>query len=331
MTDFPESSIALLTVSGLSIDLRLAGRWVPVVTDVSFSVHRREAFALVGESGCGKTLTALAVIGLLPSVARMRGSVKLDGRELTTLQARARRKVAGREIGFIFQEPQSALHPVLTIGEQLTRPMRVHLGLSRQAAIKRAKDLLEQVQIPKGRRIFQEYPHHLSGGMSQRVVIAMAISCNPRFLIADEPTTALDATVQEQILDLLLGLRRDLGIGLLLISHNLGLVAQYSDRAAVMYAGEIVEADQTRRLVSQPLHPYTIGLLRAVPHLGQKVERLQAIPGYVPAVEEMPVGCRFAERCTVMCEKASNHPDLRPHADGARARCWVPQGDRATS
>ncbi|WP_211293793.1 ABC transporter ATP-binding protein [Lentzea kentuckyensis] len=263
----------VLRVRGLSArvgDLRL-------VREVGFEVHRGRTLAVVGESGSGKSITAAAVMGILPPQIKAEGSVFFDGTELLGEPARRRRARGGAEIGYVFQEPMSALHPLLRIGTQMIRPLRHHLGLTRREARDRALDLLDQVGLGRERKLLDGYVHELSGGMRQRVMIAMAISCGPRLLLADEPTTALDPTVQQQILRLLVRLREELDLALVLISHDLGLAARYSDEVLVMYDGRVVEQGPTARIIEQPEQPYTRALIDAAPRLGRRLDRLPTI------------------------------------------------------
>ena len=308
----------VLDVQGLSVHLPLGGRLVPVVTEMSFSVRAGEAVALVGESGCGKSMTARALIGLSPPGAQVGGRILLDGVDVASLSAAHRRRLGGGRIGFIFQEPMTALHPTLAIGTQMTDTLRLHLKLSAAQARERAAELLDRVGIPRARGVLDLYVHQLSGGMRQRVMIAMALSCKPALVIADEPTTALDVTIQAQVLDLLGEMRREMGLAMLYITHDLEVVADFCDRAIVMYAGDRVETGPARHLLQSPRHPYTHGLVGAIPGHGQ-VRRLPAIPGQVPALGDWPDGCRFAPRCA----QATTKCQTRPAFDSA-LRCWHP-------
>jgi oligopeptide transport system ATP-binding protein len=275
---------------------------VRAVDGVSFSVEAGRTLGIVGESGCGKSVTAFSIMRLLPEPpARIvSGSIRFDGRELTSLSERALENVRGRQIAMVFQDPMTALNPTLTIGTQLVEVLERHLRLEGEAARRRAAGLLEEVGIANARRRLDDYPHHFSGGMRQRVVIAMAIACEPRLLIADEPTTALDVTVQAQVLDLLDDLRREHEMAMILITHNMGVVAESADDVAVMYAGQIVEQASAGELFRSPEHPYTEALLAALPDLddaGARERRLAAIPGRPPDLIDPPSGCRFAARC----------------------------------
>ncbi|MER8505911.1 ABC transporter ATP-binding protein [Mesorhizobium sp. M0199] len=300
----------ILSISGLRAVFRIAGRDIAAVTDVDLTIGSGETVALVGESGSGKSVTSLSIIGLLPKrVGHIaEGSIALRRKngtvtELTGLDAESLRKIRGNEIGMVFQEPMTSLNPVYTIGEQIAEPIRIHLGKSHREAEADAVRLLEQVGIPDPKRRARQYPHELSGGMRQRATIAMALSCDPGLLIADEPTTALDVTIQAQILDLLAELQAQRGMGILFVTHNLGVVAEIADRVAVMYAGRIVETGPVSEVFTRPRHPYTVGLMRSVPRLGEATALkvagtpLPTIAGNVPSLALLPKGCSFAPRC----------------------------------
>src|SRR5439155_25576379 len=279
------------------------------VDGVSFHVIPGETLAIVGESGCGKSVTALSVLRLIPSPPGriVSGAIRFAGRDLLGLSEAQMREVRGNEISMIFQEPMTSLNPVLTIGHQIAETLTLHQGLDRRAALARAVEMLRLVHIPEAERRVGEYPHQLSGGMRQRVMIAMALACNPKLLIADEPTTALDVTIQAQILDLMRELKRKIGAAIVLITHDLGVVAEMAQRVVVMYAGRKVEEAAVRDLFRQPLHPYTLGLLTSVPKLGSTLtqsepERLTEIPGSVPSLRDEIKGCPFAPRCTFASE-----------------------------
>lgn len=281
-----------------------------VVDGVSLAVAPGETLALVGESGCGKSMTALSILRLVPRPGRIEsGSVRLGGRDVLALSVGEMRRVRGGEIGMIFQEPMTSLNPVQRVGPQVMEAIRLHRATSLAAARRRTVELFEQVGIPDPEERLRAYPHHLSGGMKQRVMIAMALASEPRVLIADEPTTALDVTIQAQILDLLRGLQRELGMAVLLITHDLGIVNEIADRVAVMYAGRIVEEAPRRDLLAAPRHPYTQGLLRSLPGRAQPGERLEEIPGTVPPPSEWPRGCRFVTRCARAFEPC---PEIDP-------------------
>jgi peptide/nickel transport system ATP-binding protein len=291
-------SAPLLDVTDLTVTLPTAHGRLAALRGVSFSLDRGATLGLVGESGCGKSMTALALMGLLPEGAQVSGRIVLDGTELTALDDDAMAALRGDRLAMVFQEPMTALNPVHRIGDQIAEPLRVHKQLDAAAARVEALRLLERVHLPQARERLDAYPHQLSGGQRQRVVIAIALACGPDLLIADEPTTALDATVQREVLDLLDELKRDSGMALLLISHNLEVMAARVERLAVMYGGRIVESGPTKGVFDAPAHPYTRGLFAARPRLGLKRgTRLATIRGRVPALHEMPQGCAFAERC----------------------------------
>jgi peptide/nickel transport system ATP-binding protein len=302
----------LLTVDGLS--LRLEGNRANVVDDVSFAIAPGETLAIVGESGCGKSLTALALMGLLPRppIEVVAGRAVFEGKDLLRLPPRQMGEIRGDRISMIFQEPMTSLNPVYRIRDQVAEVVLRHRPVSRAEARARALEMLERVRIPAAAQRLDEYPHQLSGGMRQRVMIAMALANDPQLLIADEPTTALDVTIQAQILDLIRTLQQETGTALIMITHDLGVVAETADRVAVMYAGRIAEAGPVEAIFDDPQHPYTIGLMSSVPSLGGRSGRLAAIPGMVPTVDALPAGCRFAPRCpfaTPACSAAA--PALR--------------------
>jgi len=292
---------------------------------VSFEVGTAETVALVGESGCGKSVTALSLLGLIDPPGRIAGgSIEFRGRELRGLSEREYRSVRGREIAMVFQEPTTSLNPVMTVGRQVVEVFRVHQGLDRSAARRRTVELFALAGIPAPEERLDQYPHQLSGGMRQRVMIAMAIACRPALLIADEPTTALDVTIQAQILDLLDKLRRDLRLSILIITHDLAVVAETAQRVVVMYAGQVVEQAPVRPLFADPLHPYTRGLLDSLPRPGAGDAPLRAIPGAVPDLRRLPPGCRFAPRCPRVFDRCREQPvPLRERPDGRSVRCLL--------
>jgi oligopeptide/dipeptide ABC transporter ATP-binding protein len=315
------SDAPLLQVERLSVTM--AG--VPVLEDVSFAIAPGETLGLVGESGCGKSVTALSVMRLLPNPpGRVAGGrILFDGRDMLTLGAGELRQIRGDRIGMIFQEPMTSLNPVFTIGDQIAESLVVHRGLGGAAAMEEAAKLLDLVGIPAARRQLGRYPHEMSGGQRQRVMIAIALACKPKLLIADEPTTALDVTVQAQILDLIGRLRRELGMAVLLITHDLGVVAEFCDRVAVMYAGRIVEEAPVAQLFARPRHRYTEALLRTMPAANAPGRKLPSIPGTVPAPRDRGQGCIFTPRCAHAVERCARElPELTvsPH----RLRCWNP-------
>ncbi len=290
--------MALLEVRDLHAHFLTPQGEARAVDGVSFSVDAGRTLGIVGESGCGKTMTALSILRLTPPSARVSGEIIFDGRPVLTLTESEMRRIRGNAIAMIFQEPMSSLNPVFTVGNQIAEAVRLHQGLNRHAAREKAIEMLKLVEISEPERRVDEYPHQMSGGMRQRVMIAMALSCHPRLLIADEPTTALDVTIQAQILDLLAGLQQRFGMALILVTHDLGIVAERADEVAIMYAGRIVERAPVERIFARPLHPYTRGLLRSIPKVGAaKTRRLEAIPGIVPDLFSLPSGCHFRDRC----------------------------------
>jgi oligopeptide/dipeptide ABC transporter ATP-binding protein len=325
----------VLEVSDLTVELRLAGADVPVVTGVSFGVRAGETFGLVGESGCGKTMTSLAVMGVLPPVGRVAaGSITVEGTELVGASRRQLEDLRGRKIGMIFQDAMRCLDPSFTVGQQLVAVARRHLGLSRRAAVDRAAGVLSLVGIAQPRSRLDDYPHQFSGGMAQRVMIALAIICEPAVLLADEPTTALDVTIQRQVLQLLHDLQQELGLAVVLITHDLGVVAQVCDRVAVMYAGQIVEQAPAVELFDHPRHPYTRALLGSIPR-PDRAERLRAISGTVPHPTGWARGCRFAARCPWHEPGRCDRPGIELVDVGAAHACRCvratelePRGDR---
>jgi oligopeptide/dipeptide ABC transporter ATP-binding protein len=301
--------MALLSVERLTMEFPREGAPARALDGVSFTVERGRVLGLVGESGCGKSMTALCVMRLVPPPGRITaGRVMFDGADLLALPERAMRDVRGARIAMIFQEPMTALNPVLTAGYQIAEGLRIHRPISARAARARAVELLAEVGIPEPASRAHDYPHQLSGGMRQRVMIASAIACEPDLLIADEPTTALDVTIQAEILDLLRGLRDRHGMGLVLITHDLGVVAEQADRVAIMYAGRIVEDASTAELFANPMHPYTRALLRSMPTLGTHHERLETIPGNVPDITRRPSGCSFRDRCPLATPECGVEP-----------------------
>ncbi|TNJ66972.1 ABC transporter ATP-binding protein [Paenibacillus hemerocallicola] len=315
---------AILEVRELQTVFGSGKREVVAVDRISLDLAQGEIVALVGESGCGKSAASLSIMQLLSGSGRIRqGEVRLGGTDLTKLPERELRKRRGNELAMVFQEPLHALNPVLSIGAQFTEGLRRHLGQGRKEAARYAEELLKRVNIARAREIMRSYPHMLSGGMRQRVMIAMAMACEPQVLIADEPTTALDVTIQEQILLLLRELQHK-GTAIMLITHDLGVVADMADRVLVMYAGQIVEQADVFELFRAPLHPYTQGLLRSVPEVipGRDSSQLEAIPGAVPALSHLPTGCRFHPRCPLASERCRiEEPELQRGTDGHAVRC----------
>ena len=321
----------LLEIDGLRTCFDTLAGTVRSVDGVSLRVHDGQTLGLVGESGCGKSVTALSVLRLIPTPPGRyaAGAIRYRGDDLFKRSEREMRQIRGNRIAMIFQEPMSSLNPVLTVGRQIAETLVLHQGLTRRAALARATDLLQLVQIAEPQRRVLEYPHQLSGGMRQRVMIALALACKPELLIADEPTTALDVTIQAQILDLLKRLQQQLGMGMLLITHDLGVVAEACQRVAVMYAGRKVEEADVVELFEQPRHPYTRALMASMPGLNTQARRLTEIPGIVPAPHELGQGCAFAARCPqVMSRCREQQPVLRVAASGHEVACFAAEGQR---
>jgi len=319
----------LLRISNLRTHFHTYGGVVTAVDGIDLEVYRGETLGVVGESGCGKSVTALSILRLLASPpAEIRGEVLFDGKNLLNMSLDEVRKIRGNSISMIFQEPMTSLNPVLTIGEQISEAIKLHQGGTRQEAWGRAVEMLRMVQIPSPEIRAKEYPHKLSGGMRQRAMIAMALSCHPKLLLADEPTTALDVTIQAQIVDLMQHLKEEFETSIVLITHNLGLIAEMARRVGVMYMGKIVEEGSVEDLFLEPLHPYTQGLLESIPWIGEKSKAgrkpLREIPGMVPGLTEMPEGCRFHPRCSrVMNICRREEPPLIQPKDGRRVLCWL--------
>ena len=316
--------MALLDVRDLQVSLPTPKGPVPALRGLSFTLDRSATLGLIGESGCGKSLTALALMGLLPDGAEVTGSIRFDGQELIGLDEPALCRLRGARIGMVFQEPMTALNPLHSVGRQIAEPLRLHRGLSAATARAEALALLERVQLPQAARRLDAYPHQLSGGQRQRVVIAMALACGPDLLIADEPTTALDVTIQREVLDLIAALVADSAMALLLISHDLGVMADRVQHAAVMYAGSVVESGPTAAVFARRAHPYTQGLFAARPRLGlARGTRLATIPGSVPDIARIPPGCAFAARCPIADADCTQGAMPAPVAVGAghHARC----------
>jgi peptide/nickel transport system ATP-binding protein len=322
----------LLEVRGLEVEFMTPRGVLRAVDGLSYSVRRGEILAIVGESGCGKSVSSLAVMGLLtkPAGRVVGGSILFEGRDLLGLPEEELRELRGRDIGMIFQEPMTSLNPVMRIGDQITESLKVHLGMGRAQAQGRAAELLKQVGITDVARRLRQYPHHLSGGMRQRVMIAIALACNPKLIIADEPTTALDVTIQAQILELMQDLSRRLDIAIIIITHNLGIVARYADSVNVMYAARAVEQGRADRVFGEAAHPYTVGLMNAIPRLDRPREsQLATIDGLPPDLLHPPRGCRYAPRCPARIERCVDDPALAPVGEGHVAACWRAQEVRA--
>lgn len=323
----------LLKVKGLRTHFYTKDGVVKAVDGVDLKVMPGEIFGLVGESGCGKSVTALSILRLIEAPGKITaGTVHFDGNSLMDLSKREMVDLRGMQISMIFQQPRSSLNPVFSIGAQVAEVFQIHQGMKKEQAWKRAVDLLRQVGIPDPEERAQAYPHQMSGGQAQRVMIAMALALNPKLLIADEPTSALDVTIQAQILDLIQGLSKQRNTAVILITHDLGIIAEMTDRVAVMYAGHVVEQANLENLFENPMHPYTRGLMNSIPIMGQEKDLLETIPGTVPNLIDMPPGCRFAPRCTAMIENDlticnDKQPDLIGVENGHSVRCWLYQSD----
>lgn len=316
----------LVEIRNLRTHFRTEDGVVPAVDGVNMYIRRGETLGVVGESGCGKSVTSLSVMRLIPNPPGeiVDGEILFEGRDLLKLPEPEMRKIRGNEISMIFQEPMTSLNPVFTVGDQIAEAIMLHQGLNYKEATAKAVEMLKLVGIPAPEKRVKEYPHQLSGGMRQRVMIAMALSCNPKLLIADEPTTALDVTIQAQILELMKKLKKELGMAIMLITHDLGVVAEMCERVVVMYAGKVVEEADAVSLFKHPLHPYTEGLLESVPRLDEARERLHVIEGVVPNPLNMPQGCRFHPRCPYAVDKCREvEPELEPVADGRLVACHV--------
>ena len=319
----------LLEVRNLKTTFFTEDGAIPAVDGVSFAINSGETLGIVGESGCGKSVTSLSIMRLIPSPPGriMGGEIVFEGKDLLKITKEEMRTIRGNRISMIFQEPMTSLNPVLTVGRQIMEAITLHQRANRREARSRTVDILRRVGIPSPERRISDYPHQMSGGMRQRVMIAMALSCNSRLLIADEPTTALDVTIQAQILDLIKGLKEELGMGVILITHDLGVVADLVARVVVMYAGKIVEGADTLSIFKNPKHPYTVGLMESIPKLHEDRARLQVIEGNVPDPFDMPVGCRFHPRCARVKEICSiEEPGLVEVETGHQVRCWCYNG-----
>lgn len=316
----------ILEIKDLETHFQTPDGVVKAVNKVSYTVDEGEFVGVVGESGCGKSVSALSIMGLVPSPPGkvVGGQVLFDGQDLLQLTEDEMRRVRGNSIGMVFQEPMTFLNPVLTIGRQITEPLELHLGMTKKQAWTRAGELLGLVGIPDVEQRLKSYPHQLSGGMRQRVMIAMAISCDPKLIIADEPTTALDVTIQAQILELMQRLSEELGTAMIIITHNLGVVARYAVKVVVMYAGRVIESGTSLDIYENPRHPYTLGLLSSVPRVDARIgSRLDPIHGLPPDLIDLPPGCSFAPRCRFMIDKCLEEtPDLSSVGDSHESRCW---------
>jgi oligopeptide/dipeptide ABC transporter ATP-binding protein len=313
-------SEAILKLRDLSVSFRSDHGPLRVVSDICFDIGKSEIFGLVGESGSGKSMTALSILRILPGNAFAEGSVMFEGKDLLSLSEDKMRSIRGKDISIIFQEPMTSLNPVLTVGYQVAETLMAHFSISKKDAMKRAIELLHAVKIPTPEMRIKDYPHQLSGGMRQRVMIAIAIACNPKLLIADEPTTALDVTIQAQILDLLQGLRKERGMAILLITHDLSIISEQAERVAVMYGGRIMELAPADKIFRTPLHPYTVGLLQSLPD--KRGVPLKPITGFVPSPDRYPQGCKFSDRCPkVIDDCRMAEPALMEIAEEHYVRC----------
>jgi len=316
--------VHLLEIAGLSTSFTTRSGVIRAVDNVSLSLQAGRVLGLVGESGCGKTITALSIINLVPPPGRITaGKILFEGRDLLTLSEEEMRKVRGARISMVFQEPMTALNPVFTVGNQISEVLTTHQGIAEREALDRSIELLRSVGIPSPEKRVHEYPHQLSGGMRQRVMIAMAIACRPSLVLADEPTTALDVTIQAHILELLTRIQAEMGMAMVLVTHDLGLIAERAHEVAVMYAGRIVEQAATAELFATPLHPYTRGLMASIPKPGEsRRARLRTIPGSVPRLSDLPQGCTFSPRCDIKTGQCEAEPGLVEVKPGHFVRCW---------
>lgn len=315
---------SFLNVEDVEVCLATDDGDVTLVNKVSFSIEKGKTLGVVGESGCGKSLTSLSLMGLLPNNIRIKqGSIELEGKKINALSNNEQRKLRGKDMAMIFQEPMTSLNPVYTIGSQIVELIRNHQKITKKKALSIAVEMLQLVGIPRPDEIIYDYPHQLSGGMRQRVMIALALSNNPGLLIADEPTTALDVTIQAQIMDLMQSLQHQMNMSTLLVTHDLGVVAEMCDDVIVMYAGEVVERADVHQLFEAPKHPYTKGLLQSLPTLGSKQEELSTIEGTVPSPQNMPSGCRFADRCPFAFDKCFSQSPPEFEVEGSHVKCWL--------
>ncbi|WP_193062011.1 ABC transporter ATP-binding protein [Oceanobacillus oncorhynchi] len=315
----------LLSVHQLKAHFQSEDGLVKAVDGINFDVYQGETVCIVGESGCGKSVTAMSIMGLLPDTSKVEGEINLAGKDLTKLSKGNMRRIRGNELSMIFQEPMTSLNPVMTIGEQMTEVLLEHQAISKKQATKKSLELIKMVGIGRGEQIIKSYPHQLSGGMLQRVMIAIALACNPKVLIADEPTTALDVTIQAQVLNLLQDLKEETNMSMLLITHDLGVVAEVADRVVVMYAGKVVEQGTVEEIFANPKHPYTKGLLQAKPVLGSRKKKLYTIPGQVPKLVDLKPSCYFADRCE-HCMKICTQqtPELKSDDSSEhKVACWL--------
>jgi peptide/nickel transport system ATP-binding protein len=314
----------LLEVKDLQLTIHKFGKKTKILDGITLSVNKGETLGIVGESGCGKSITSLSIMKLLPENTTLEGSIELAGETISKYSKKQMEKIRGNQISMIFQEPLTSLNPLHTIAKQIEESLLLHTKLNKKERRARALDLLKEVGLPRAEEIVNEYPHQLSGGMRQRVMIAIAMACSPQLLICDEPTTALDVTVQAQILDLMNKLKKENDMSIMMITHDLGVVAEVCDRVVVMYAGRVVEEATVEEIFANPKHPYTQGLLNSIPRLGAKKQRLGSIPGTVPSPDDMPVGCRFADRCSEVMEVCRNHsPQFIEVGRQHYSACWL--------
>jgi peptide/nickel transport system ATP-binding protein len=313
----------ILDVAGLRIRLPTPDGPATVVDGIDYSIEPGEVFGIAGESGSGKTMSVLALMGLLPQGAAVEGHALFEGRDLLRLPPSTLRRICGRELAMVFQDPMTSLHPMLSIGTQLTEHVRLHLGLGRRAAAELAVEALREVRIPDPQSALQAFPHQFSGGMRQRIAIAVALACRPKLLVADEPTTALDVTIQAQILDVLKAAQRETHAATILITHDLGVIAELADRVAVMYAGRVVEIGPVRDVIHSPRHPYTVGLMGSIPKIGYQANRLVQIEGAMPRLNAIPPGCAFNPRCPRRFARCLVERPGLLDAGSSRAACWL--------
>ena len=324
MSENQQVNNPVLEVSNLSIDFATDYGTFNVIDDISYAVNSGEILGIVGESGCGKTVSSLAVMGLLAKNARVRtGTISFGGKNLLAVRESELRQMRGAEFSMIFQDPMKSLDPVCTVGSQITEALTEHRSATKEEARQAAVAMLKNVDIPSPERIFKSYPHELSGGMKQRIMIAMALICSPKLIIADEPTTALDVTIQAQILDLLAGINREMGTAIVMITHDLGVISDMCDRVLVMYAGHIVESAEKRAIFEKPRHPYTRGLLDSIPKLDETREELAYIPGVVPSPQNFPQGCRFSTRCGRALPKCATEVPPPFAVGDSLVKCWL--------
>lgn len=322
----------LLDINNVSLELKKDGKYTKILDQISFQVNKGETVGIVGESGCGKSMTALSLMRLLPDKAKLDGEIILDGNDITKYKKKQMEKIRGDKMSMIFQDPLTSLNPLHTVGKQIDETLMLHTDLSKNQRKSRIIELLKEVGLPRADELIYEYPHQLSGGMRQRIMIAIAMACNPSMLICDEPTTALDVTVQAQILELMNKLKKSNDMGIIMITHDLGVVAEVCDRVVVMYAGKIVEQADVKELFASPKHPYTKGLLDSVPRLGVKKEKLGSIPGMVPSPDKMPQGCRFYDRCGMAMEICrTNMPEIKDVGQNHQTACWLYEGKEGES